>query len=252
MKTIIITGASSGIGYELANLYAKPKTTLILIARRKDRLENIKSLCQKKGATVEIFEHDMSSLENTKQLAENIGNKFSTIDLIILNAGISLGHKSKPSPYEDYEYLYRVNFLSNIAFLDPILEKLKKQKSGQIVFISSLASIITMPSSLAYSSSKRALNAYAEGLRYQLLPFKINITIIKPGFIKSELTDKNSFKMPFLLELENGTKRIYNAIETKKIEFTFPKRFYYLILFLKYLPNFIKDKIILSKAKKVL
>jgi len=110
-----------------------------------------------------------------------------------------------------------------------------------------LASIITMPSSIAYSSSKRALNAYAEGLRYKLLPFNVDVSIIKPGFIKSELTDKNQFKMPFILPLDKGVDNIFNAIKKRKVSYAFPKRFFYLISFLNLLPQFIKDKIILKK-----
>ena len=247
MKYIVITGASSGIGYELALRYANTKTHLILLARRKEKLEELSLLCQKKGAIVDIYCVDMADCDSVIKTALTIIDKIPFIDRIILNAGMSLGHKADITPFSDYEYLWKVNFLSNHALLEPFIPLLQKQKSGHIVFISSLASIITMPSSIAYSSSKRALNAYAEGLRYKLLPFNVDVSIIKPGFIKSELTDKNQFKMPFILPLDKGVDNIFNAIKKRKVSYAFPKRFFYLISFLNLLPQFIKDKIILKK-----
>jgi len=107
-----------------------------------------------------------------------------------------------------------------------------------------------MPTSLAYSTSKRALNAYAEGLRYKYKKEGIKVINILPGFIKSEMTDKNSFKMPFFLSTEAGAKRIYDAIEKEKRFYPFPLRFYCIIKLLNLLPQFLRDKIINSLIKR--
>jgi short-subunit dehydrogenase len=140
--------------------------------------------------------------------------------------------------------LYQTNFLSIHALLEPIIPKLKAQKSGEIVFISSLASLFTMPTSIAYSSSKRALNAYAEGLHYQLKPPATTVMTIMPGFIDSEMTQKNRFKMPFLLTTQEGIARIVHAIERKRIRYAFPFRFYLMIRIVSLFPQSLRDKIV--------
>lgn len=239
---IIITGASSGLGEALAYHYAQEKNELILIARRGEKLEKVAEECRRFGALVETKVADVADFE----LMHNIGKKCTgkKIDRIILNAGISVGHKNGITPFEDFHHLFKTNFLSVHALLEPIVPKMIEQKSGEIVFISSLASLLSMPTSVAYSSSKRALNAYAEGLRYQLKPYGIEVINILPGFIDSEMTQKNQFKMPFLLSTPDGIKRITDAIEKKKHFYPFPLRFYLIIRLALLLPQSLRDKII--------
>ena len=166
------------------------------------------------------------------------------IDRIILNAGISVGHSAGVTAFDDFHRLFQTNFLSVHALLEPIIPKLIEQRAGEIVFISSLASLVSMPTSVAYSSSKRALNAYAEGLRYQLRPYGIEVMTILPGFIDSEMTQKNQFKMPFLLTTDAGVSRIVNAIDQKKHFYPFPLRFYWMIRFMGMMPQFLRDRIV--------
>jgi short-subunit dehydrogenase len=114
---------------------------------------------------------------------------------------------------------------------------------GKIVLISSLASLVGTPTSMPYSASKRALNSYAESLRNLLAP-DIKVINILPGFIKTDMTDKNDFYMPFLTDLKSGVDRIVYAIENEKKEYAFPKRFYYLIKLFNMLPLGVKDMIL--------
>jgi short-subunit dehydrogenase len=238
---ILITGASSGIGKELSRLYATPENDLILLARREDRLQELQSQLLK-AKSVEIIAADVSEFDTLQEKMGDIG----ALDMVILNAGISLGYSLEMTPFKDFKKLYDVNLLSNHAILEILLPHFKSQGSGKIVFISSLASLFSMPSSKAYSSSKRALNAYAEGIRYKYQPYGIKVINILPGFIKSELTDKNSFHMPFLLSTVDGAKIIKRAIDKNKKIYPFPKRFYFFILLFRLFPDFIKQKIIKS------
>ncbi|MBS4067371.1 SDR family NAD(P)-dependent oxidoreductase [Sulfurimonas sp. RIFOXYB12_FULL_35_9] len=238
---ILITGASSGIGRELAKLYATKDNELILLARREDRLQELQSQLLK-AKSVEIVVADVGEFDTLQEKIRDMG----AVDMVILNAGISLGHSLEMTPFKDFKKLYDVNLLSNHAILEILLPHFKSQGSGKIVFISSLASLFSMPSSKAYSSSKRALNAYAEGIRYKCKPYGIKVINILPGFIKSELTDKNSFHMPFLLSTEDGAKIIKRAIDKNKKFYPFPKRFYFFILLFRLFPDFIKQKIIKS------
>jgi short-subunit dehydrogenase len=239
---ILITGASSGIGEELARAYAKTDNELILLARRETRLKNLADELLPHVKSVEIVVVDVTQFDTLQEKIKRIG----AVDMVILNAGISIGHSGEITPFKDFKNLYDVNLLANHAILEILLPHFKAQKSGKIVFISSLASLISMPSSKAYSSSKRALNAYAEGIRYKYKKDGIKVINILPGFIKSELTDKNSFHMPFLLSTKNGAKKIYKAIEKEKRFYAFPLRFYLIISFLNLLPQFLRDKIVNS------
>ena len=119
-----------------------------------------------------------------------------------------------------------------------------EKRDGKIVFISSLASIVSMPTSIAYSTTKRAINSYAEGLRNLLIKDNIKVINILPGFIQSEMTDKNNFKMPFFMELEKGVNKIYKAIENNKKEYSFPLQFSIFVKLISILPINLKDKII--------
>lgn len=239
---IIITGASSGLGEALAFRYANTENQLVLIARREDRLKSVEERCRAQGAKVETIIADVNDFARMREIGKELAQ--NQIDRIILNAGISVGHSSDVTPFEDFERLFKTNFLSVHALLEPMMPKLIEQKNGEIVFISSLASLLTMPTSTAYSSSKRALNAYAEGLHYQLKPYGINVITIMPGFIDSEMTQKNKFDMPFFLSTEEGVNRIAYAIERKKIRYAFPFRFYLMIKIVLWLPQSLRDKIV--------
>jgi len=237
---ILITGASSGLGAELARQYATDENELILLARREERLVGLKEELNSKAKKITVVVADVTAFKDLQRKVEEIG----VVDMVILNAGISLGQVDDIASIDDFKNLYDVNLMANHAILEVLLPHFKEQKKGTIVFISSLASLITMPTSIAYNSSKRALNAYAEGVRYKYRKDNIDVITILPGFIKSELTDKNRFKMPFILSTEDGVKNIIYAIQKRKRFYAFPLRFYVIIKIANLLPQFLKDKMI--------
>lgn len=241
---ILITGASSGLGEEFARQYAGSEVELILLARREEKLQKLHLELESKCKSVQIIIADVTAFDLLQEKIRLLG----TVDMVILNAGISLGHTTEITPFSDFKRLHDVNFLANHAILEILLPRFVEQKSGKIVFISSLASLISMPSSKAYSSSKRALNAYAEAIGYKYKKAGIDVITILPGFIQSELTDKNSFHMPFLLSTKDGVKRMIQAIEKNRRLYAFPLRFYLIILAFNLLPNFLREKIVNSLA----
>lgn len=237
---ILITGASSGLGAELARQYASPQNELILLARREEKLYSLRKELFEICKSVEIIIVDVTDFETLQSKIKSI----RSLDMVILNAGISLGMNGGVPSIEEFKKLYDVNILSNHAILEVLLPLFIKQKSATIVFISSLASLVSLPSSKVYSSSKRALNAYAEGIRYKYKKDGIKVITILPGFIKSELTDKNDFNMPFLLETSEGVAKIKNAIKAQKEFYAFPLRFYLIIRLFNLLPSFLREKIV--------
>ena len=238
---ILITGASSGIGAELARQYASLDNELVLLARREQKLKILHDNLKDKCKSIELIVADVTDFKVLQEKIEKMGE----VDMVILNAGVSLGHTSSKIPtITEFKNLYDVNVLSNHAILEVLLPKFKAKRSGKIVFISSLASLFSMPSSKVYSSSKRALNAYAEGVRYKYKKEGIKVLTILPGFIKSELTDKNKFNMPLILDTQTGVSKIKNAIDKNKEFYAFPFRFYLIISTLNLLPHFLREKIV--------
>jgi short-subunit dehydrogenase len=237
---ILITGASSGIGAELSRQYATKENELILLARRDDKLFELRSELFESAKSVEVI---VADLKDTKELQKKIA-KLSEVDMVILNAGISIGHSQEITPIDEFKNIFDINLFANHAILEVLLPMFVKQKSAKIVFISSLASLVSMPSSTAYSASKRALNAYCESISYNYKKDNIKVINILPGFIKTELTDKNDFHMPFLLDTYEGVKRIKKAIDTEKKFYAFPLRFYLIIKIFNTLPYFLREMIV--------
>ncbi len=238
---ILITGASSGIGAEFACQYASLENELYLLARREEKLQKLKNELQNRCKNITLIVVDVRDFEALQQkLREQ-----ESFDMVILNAGISLGHSHTDIPtIAEFKNLYDVNVLSQHAVLEVLLPKMQEKKSGKVVFISSLSSLFTMPTAKVYASSKRALNAYAEGIRYKYAKEGIEVFVMLPGFIKSELTDKNDFDMPFLLDTDEGVRLMKRAIERGKKFYAFPLRFYLTIRILRWLPSALRQRIV--------
>jgi len=237
---ILITGASSGIGRELARHYASSENELILIARREERLQELSDELTSKVKRLTLIVVDLREFELVQEKLRCI----SSLDMVILNAGISLGHGRGRATTKSFRNLFDVNLFANHAILEVLLPLFQKQQFGKIVFISSLSALFPMPSAKVYSASKVALNNYAQALRYKYKKENIKVVTILPGFIESELTAKNNFSMPFLLSTKEGVERIVYAIEKNKREYVFPKRLYYVVKFLNLLPHFLRENIV--------
>ncbi len=238
---ILITGASSGIGAEFARQYATVENELFLLARREEKLKALQHELSLQCKNITLIVVDVRDFDTLQQKLR----QYDAFDMVILNAGISLGHTHIAIPtIKAFKNLYDVNILSQHAVLEIVLVKMVAQKRGKIVFISSLSSLFTMPSATVYASSKRALNAYAEGIAYQYAQDGIEVFVMLPGFIRSELTDKNTFAMPFFLETDEGVRRMKHAIEKKRYFYPFPLRFYLIIRVMRLLPTSLSQRIV--------
>ena len=212
IKTILITGANSGIGASLAAKYSAPNVKLFLVARDDSRLKKIAQQCQEKGADVEIFTVDVREKEVVAKYFKKI-SKNNNIDLVIANAGISAGKISDIEESQQIEELIDINIKGVLNVINPAQRVMMRQKNGQIAIMSSLASFKAVPGSESYSASKAYVRVLGEGLRLKLAKFNIKINIICPGYVKTPLTDLNDFPMPFLMSSEKAAKIIKKGLE---------------------------------------
>ncbi len=219
----MLTGASSGIGYALAKKLAEEKCNLALASRKIEILENLAEELREFGKDIVVVKCDVSKKEDVKKAVSNIKNHFGKIDIAIFNSGIS--YRGAANGAEDkYEQIIKVNLLGLIYCVEEVLKDFKKNKDGIIAGVSSLADSRGYPFSSYYSASKAAATKYLESLRVESKPFKVKVVTIKPGFVRTPMTDKNEFYMPFLMDVDKAAEIIVKGIKKEKtiIQFPFP------------------------------
>jgi len=253
-KKILITGASSGIGYALAKAYAEKGYAVYLVARRIDKLKKLQIEITTTNGQCWIQACDVTDPNQIHQAALNCKKVMGAPDKLILNAGISYPVDLDPLNRDEIAQVMNTNFWGAIDFIKEFLPDFLEKKQGHIIGISSMASFIATAGSGAYSASKASLRLMLESLRLQLKPYQIDVSIICPGFIKTPMTDQNLFPMPFVMDLDPAIQKIMKAIHQKKAIYCFPKKMVWLIYLKKILPRFITDPILLrhlyQKEKK--
>jgi len=201
-STILITGANSGIGKALAERYAKQGKTLILVGRDEGRLKEVQQICEKKGATVVIKSVDVTDKDKMASFITSADNTYK-IDLVIANAGVSpesLGFH--PAEIQNYVYtMYDINVFGVLNTIVPVIPLFKERKQGQIAVVSSIAAYA--PKTSAYASSKAAVTQLGLALRSDLSSSNIRVSVIVPPFVRTPMTDKNKFSMPFIMNADD-------------------------------------------------
>ena len=230
-KTIWITGASSGIGEELAKQLA-PNNRLVLSSRRYEELERVKSECKAADQNILILPLDMAERTGMEAAVVNVLDHFGEIDIIILNAGISNRSFIADTKYDVFERLMEVNFFGNVALTKALLPHLVERKQGHFVVISSLSGKFASPGRGAYSSSKHALHGFYDTLRMEHHHDNIKVTMVCPGFVQTNVT-KNSLTSEGVpqgkldkttangMPVDEAVQRIINAVARGKQEIAF-------------------------------
>ncbi|MCH7972908.1 MAG: SDR family NAD(P)-dependent oxidoreductase [Bacteroidetes bacterium] len=249
-RVILITGASSGIGRELALRFAKEKCRLILISRRLELLEALKEQIENYGSELLIIKCDVTKKDEVKKTVSLILEKFKRIDGAILNSGVGLKQSFANFDSSIGEQTFAVNFFGIVYFLNELLPILKKQRSGFIAGVSSLADARSFPVSGFYCSSKAAVTALLESLKAEYKPFNVKIISVHPGFIKTPMTDKNDFPMPYLMDVDKAVEIIFNGLKKGKEIIRFPWQMALLTGFLKRMPDSWFQKIASKSVKK--
>jgi len=220
--SIVITGASSGIGEALALDYAGPGVALALTGRDTSRLQAVAAACRAKGAAVEAGQIDVADRAALGRWLATVDDAHP-VDLVIANAGISIDKDN--SSLDDFSIVRRtldVNVGGVLNTVEPLVGRMMARRRGQIAVVSSLAGYIGLPYSASYNASKAAVRVWGESIRYVLKKSGIGVSVICPGFVISRMTAQAPFKMPFLMTSERASKIIRAGLAHNKARIAFP------------------------------
>ena len=217
-KTILITGASSGLGKGMALAYARKGHNLALCARRLDRLESLKAECEALNASVrvEVKALDVNDHDAVFATFNAFKASFITLDRIIVNAGMGKGASIGTGYFEANKQTATTNFVSALAQCEAAMAIFREQKAGHLVTISSISAVRGFRRAMTvYAATKAGLSSLSEGIRIDVMGTPIRVTTVHPGFIRTEINEKVK-TVPFIVDLETGTKALVKAIDTEK------------------------------------
>ncbi len=235
-KVILITGASSGIGEAVAKKFAEEGALLALTARRKDIIDRIAQQLEVK-TRVASYKCDVTNTEEVRNVYRQIKIDFGKIDIAFLNSGVSFRSSVKEFSSEKAKQTFDTNVLGLINFVEVILPDFMSERNGVIVGVSSLADSRGFPKSGFYCASKAAASIFLESLRIELKPYNVKVITVRPGFVKTPMTDKNEFFMPFLMEPEKAAEIIVNGIKKEKRIIQFPLPISLAVRILRIIPD---------------
>lgn len=219
-KNVWLIGASTGIGESLAHSLSLEVNNLFLSARSADKLHKVTENISRPNIFAEPC--DISKLEDIQNTYSKIKDKVSKLDVIILNAAVY--HPTDVLNFKLSEYLEQINinYSGNVNVTSVVLDDFISNKSGHFVVISSQSAFRAMPKAGGYGASKAALTYFFESLRMQVEDLGINVSIIYPGFVKTRLTEKNNFNMPFIMEASEAAKLIVGVLKKGSGDLSFP------------------------------
>jgi short-subunit dehydrogenase len=237
-QTILITGASSGLGRALARLYAKPGRTLLLTGRDSNRLRELAGEIERVGARAISKSIDVVNSGEMKEWIESSFRQVDGIDLLIANAGISAGTKGEGGveSAEQTRAIFETNVTGKLNAVLPVIPLMIERGRGQIGLMASLAGFRGLPTTPSYAASKGAVRLFAEGLRGNLQKHGIEVSAICPGYIRTPLTANNSYYMPGLMTAEYAAQKIIKSLENNKARIAFPRGLYSLVWLLAAIP----------------
>ena len=209
-KVALVTGSSSGIGFETSLALARNGFHTFATMRDLGKDEKIKQIIEKEDLSIEILELDVDNEESVNRVIKTVSEKKGRIDVLVNNAGYGMWGTVEDVSIDEFKKQFETNFFSIIRLIQKVAPIMRKQSSGNIVNISSVAGRIGFPVSPAYISSKFALEGLSESLRFELMPFGINVIIIEPGVIKTNFFD--SMKLSEKSQQDSTYKEITDKV----------------------------------------
>ncbi len=248
--SILITGASSGIGEALARRYACAGRQLFLGGRDQARLSAVTEACRAAGATVESAVQDVTDGPAMAAWVRAC-DAVAPLDLAIANAGVSAGTGGDEGESEEQaRRIFAVNLDGVLNTLFPAMEAMRPRGRGQIAVMSSLAAFRGFPGAPAYCGSKAAVRVWGESLRPTLAQDGIGVSVICPGFVESRMTAVNDFPMPLLMTADKAARIIEKGLAANRARIAFPLRLYAAVWLLNALPPGWTDRAMGALPKK--
>jgi NAD(P)-dependent dehydrogenase (short-subunit alcohol dehydrogenase family) len=242
-----ITGASSGIGRELALLLARDGAKVAASARRREELDK---LAAEMPGRIAAYPVDVVDADALVRVCAEIELANGPLDLAVFNAGthepVDVASFS-PGPFQR---LMAINYMGAVNGIAAVLPRFLERRAGHIAVVSSVAGYRGLPQAAAYGPTKAALINLCEALKPDLDPYGVRISVINPGFVRTPLTDLNPFPMPFLMEADAAADRIVKGLARGAFEITFPRRFTWLVKLARILPYALYFPLIRKTTKR--
>lgn len=244
---VFITGASSGIGEALAHEYAKRhrnnNAIIGLAARRSEHLQSLQKMLEESYAVkCMLYPLDVRDHNALATAAADFIAQHGAPDVVIANAGVSSGTLTEQQQdVAAFQAVMDINVLGLVHTFQPFITAMREAGAGQLVGIASVAGVRGLPGAGAYSASKAAAIAYLESLRVEMLHHNITVTTIAPGYIRTPMTDINTYRMPFLMDAEVAAHKFVNAIERKRRFVVIPWQMGWVARFMRFIPPVLWD-----------
>jgi short-subunit dehydrogenase len=236
-KCVWLTGASSGIGEALALELARRGARVAITARRADMLATVQQAASGLSGEVRSFPGDVLDCEQMKRVVQDIERTMGPIDVAIPNAGTHIFTVPEQFSSAEYMSIMQLNFGGMLHCIEAVLPSMLARGGGHIAPVASMAGYRGLPRAAAYGASKSAMIHFLESIRFHLVRKGLVISIVNPGFVKTPLTDKNDFRMPFLISAERAAVIMCNGIEKGKREIAFPFLFSRILKLVRMLPD---------------
>ena len=231
-KKIWITGASSGIGKALAEKFAAEGWKVAASARRKEILDEMSN-----NKNISSFPLDVTNQVQVNEVFSKIISNFGGLDLCVFSSGTYDPKLEKEINIKQNKFVMETNFFGVLYCIKSVEKYFKDKKDGHISIVSSIAAYRGLPNSSGYGPSKAALTNLSESLYFDFKKYGVRISLVSPGFIKTPLTDKNDFPMPFIKSPEFAAEKMFDGlIKSKAFEIHFPKALTISLKFLRILP----------------
>ena len=248
MQRVFITGASSGIGAALARFYAARGCQLGLVGRRTDALGTL--LEGLPGGNHQVYPLDVTDRQALHAAAQSF-QAFGPVDLVIASAGISVGTLTEAG--EDFDVFQRIiqtNLMATVSTFEPFVGPMKAAGRGTLVGVASVAAVRGLPGAGAYSASKAAVSAYCESLRVELHGTGVKVVTLAPGFIRTPMTAKNPYKMPFLMPVDRFAAQAVKVIDQGVSYRVIPWQMGWVARLLRCIPDRLYDRVASTRERK--
>lgn len=226
-KTVLITGASSGIGKQTAFEFAKLGANIILVARRKEKLDELANELEKFNVITFVCKCDVSDKEQVKEMSKTVLEKFDSIDVLVNNAGFAIYGSVKDLSIDEIESQMETNYFGMMYCIKNFLPSMLDKKSGHIVNVASVAASFGLPGIASYCASKFAMLGFSEGLKHELHGTGVGVTVVSPIMVRTDFFDHPSFEKmpkysPTSLSSKTVAKAILKAANSPRLEIIVP------------------------------